>query len=202
MVRQTFEAQKMQPLDGDYVKLVTEDCELIGLNLTEDEIKCMKKQRFKNTVKNKIQKAAFEYLKSLKNSHSKMENLKYAEFKEASYLSSPLFNSESRQLLLSLRTRTVSGVRSDYGALYPDKLCPLGCGEIDNIPNILSCRILKEKHKTNQIIISNDVQYEDIFSENIRKQKAVTELYRQLIEIRNQITSSPPVAKTGPVQSV
>ena len=112
MVRQTFEAQKMQPLEGDYVKLVTQDCEFIGLNMTEDEIKCMKKQRFKIIVKNKIQKAAFEYLKSLKNSHSKMENLKYAEFKEASYLSSPLFNSESRQLLLSLRTRTVSGVRS------------------------------------------------------------------------------------------
>ena len=50
MVRQTFEAQKMQPLEGDYVKLVTKDCELIGLNMTEDEIKCMKKQRFKNIV--------------------------------------------------------------------------------------------------------------------------------------------------------
>ena len=66
MVRQTFEAQKMQPLEGDYVKLVTQDCEFIGLNMTEDEIKCMKKQRFKIIVKNKIQKAAFEYLKSLK----------------------------------------------------------------------------------------------------------------------------------------
>ena len=29
MVRQTFEAQKMQPLEGDYVKLVTQACEFI-----------------------------------------------------------------------------------------------------------------------------------------------------------------------------
>ena len=130
-----------------------------------------------------------------------MENLKYDEFKEASYLSSPLFNTESRQLLLALRTRTVSGVRSDFGALYPDKLCPLGCGDIDNIPNILSCKILIEKHKTKQIINSGNVQYSDIFSNNIRKQKEVTELYRQLLEIRNQMISSLPVVTTGPVQS-
>ena len=42
MVLETFEAQKMQPLEGDYVKIVTKDCELIGLNMTEDEIQCMK----------------------------------------------------------------------------------------------------------------------------------------------------------------
>ena len=201
MVRQTFEAQKIQPLEGDFVKLVMEDCEIIGLKMTEKEIKSMRKQKFKSIVKNRIQKAAFEYLLTLKNSHSKMENLKYDEFKEASYLSSPLFNSESRQLLLALRTRTVSGVRSDFGALYPDKLCPLGCGDIDNIPNILSCKILIEKHKTKQIINSGNVQYSDIFSNNIRKQKEVTELYRQLLEIRNQMISSLPVVTTGPVQS-
>ena len=31
-----------------------------------------------------------------------------------------------------------------------------------------------------------DCQYEDVFSENIRRQKSTTEIYRQLLEIRNE----------------
>ena len=59
----------------------------------------------------------------------------------------------------------------------------------------------KEKHKASQLMYSSDIHYADIFSDNIRKQKEVTELYRQLLETRTQISSSLPVAKTGPVQS-
>ena len=110
--------------------------------MEENEIKCVTKQKFKNIVKTKVQKAAFEYLMTLKNTHSKMKNLNYTVFEKAEYLSSPLFNSESRKLLLALRTRTVSGIRSDYGALYSDKMCPLGCEEADTLQNILSCSIL------------------------------------------------------------
>ena len=78
--------------------------------MEENEIRCETKQKFKNIVKTKVQKAAFEYLMSLKNTHSKMKNLKYAVFEKAAYLSSPLFNNDSRKLLLALRTRTVSGI--------------------------------------------------------------------------------------------
>ena len=116
--------------------------ENIGFNMEENKIKCVTKQMFKNIVKTKVQKAAFEYLMTLKNTHSKMKNLNYTVFEKAEYLSSPLFNSESRKLLLALRTRTVSGIRSDYGALYSDKMCPLGCEEADTLQNILSCSIL------------------------------------------------------------
>ena len=93
----------------------------------------MTKEKFKRIVKTKVQNAAFQYPKQLKNSHSKMKNLNYDEFKKADYLSSQLFHSESRKLLLALRTRAVPGMRTDYGTLYEDKLCPLGCGDEDTI---------------------------------------------------------------------
>ena len=95
--------------------MVNNDCENIGLNMEENEIKCVTKQEFKNIVKTKVQKAAFEYLMTLKNTHSKMKNLNHTVFEIAAYLSlsSPLINNESRKLLLTLRTRTVSGIRSD-----------------------------------------------------------------------------------------
>ena len=55
------------------------------------------------------------------------------------------------------------------------------------------------KHKSSQMNRSN-ICYEDIFSEDLQKPKQVTELYRQLLQIRNEIMSQP-VPFTGPVHS-
>ena len=145
--------------------------------------------------------AAFNYLQTLQQSHSKMENINYDKFELSPYLCSPLFNNESRSLLLALRTRTVRGIRSDFGGLYPDKSCPLGCGDMDTLKNILSCKVLKQSHASHDVT-NSDIRYEDIFSSDINKQKQVTELYRQLLETRNKIISSQPVANTGPVHRV
>ena len=54
------------------------------------------------------------FLNSLRQTHSKMKNLQYEKFEVSKYLSSPLFSRNSRWLLLSLRTRTVCGIRSDF----------------------------------------------------------------------------------------
>ena len=43
-------------------------------------------------------------------------------------------------------------------------------------------------------------RHEDIYSEDVRKQKAITEIYKQLLHIRNEIISQP-VDSTGPMHS-
>ena len=55
------------------------------------------------------------------------------------------------------------------------------------------------KHKSSQMSRSN-ICYEDIFSEDLQKPKQVTELYRQLLQIRNEIMSQS-VPSTGPMHS-
>ena len=108
-----------------------------------------------------------------------------------------MLTNDNRILLLALRTRTVRGIRSDFGGLY--KMCPLGCGEIDNLENILSCRVIRHHHTSNEISQS-DIKYQDVFSTDISKQQKVTEMYNQLLEIRNNILQSTPVASsTGPM---
>ena len=79
-------------------------------------------------------------------------------------------------------------------------MCPLGCGALDTLQNILSCNVIKQHH-TSHDITDSDIKYEDVFSPDIRKQKQAAELYRELLEIRNNILNSPPVATTGPVHS-
>ena len=198
LVRKVFEAQKDDPIPGDFVELVKTDKELIGLNMTENEIMKMSKTKFKKFVKEKISDAAFKNLLELKQKHSKLSKISYKKFEISKYLSSPLFNTESRALLLALRTRTVSGVKCDFPGLYQDRLCPLGCGEEDTLKNIITCSALKSQHSSDNLA-RNRVNLDDIFLSDIRKQKETTELYRLLFEVRNKILSNQPVATTGPM---
>ena len=84
--------------------------------------------------------------------------------------------------------------------MYNDITCPLGCGEIDNLPHLLICSILRKHHKSNSISIVNH-KYEDIFSEDIQIQKSVTEIFKQVIQIRNELISQPVAELSGPMQS-
>ena len=56
--------------------------------------------------------AAFKYLQSLKQSHSKMDNIKYDGFITSSYITSPLFRYDDVTLLLGLKTRTVRWIKT------------------------------------------------------------------------------------------
>ena len=201
MLPKIYQAQKINPSPGDFVNLVQNDLEILGLNISEHEMKQTTKSKLKKIVKEKVHNAAFQYLKSLQQSHSKMSNVKYEKFDISQYLCSPLFNRDSRGLLLALRTRTVRGIKCDFPGLYKDKMCPLGCGDLDTIQNILSCKILRQYH-TSENIVSGDINFEDIFSHDVSKQKQVTNLYENLLQIRNNLLNSPPVACTGPLQSM
>ena len=87
----------------------------------------------------------------------------------------------------------------DFKGLYTDTACPVNCGQEDTIPHLLSCTILRRYHTSTDISIT-DSRHEDIYSEDVRKQKAITEIYKQLLHIRNEIISQP-VDSTGPMHS-
>ena len=129
-----------------------------------------------------------------------MQNVRYDKFCIASYLNSPLFNNNNRVLLLALRTRTVRGIRNDFKGLYNNNECPLGCGDIDTLENILTCNIIKKYHESRELSHGN-IKYEDIFSGNIHQQHRITELYSQLLQTRNNliINGTPVADSTGPV---
>ena len=63
---------------------------------------------------------------------------------------------------------------------------------------MLTCSVLQNNLHSEKVS-RQKVQYEDIFSPDIVKQKQVTELYIQLIEIREKLLNCSPVALTGPV---
>ena len=101
-------------------------------------------------------------------------------------------------MLYALRTRTVNRDRKDFSGMYSDLSCPLGCGKSDTLPHIISCSVVNSQLQS-QSLASNKIRHEDIFSKDIVRQKQVTELYTQLLQIREEILKSPPVTETGPV---
>ena len=129
-----------------------------------------------------------------------MQNLNYDKLELAKYIRSPLFDYEDVKLLLALRTRTVRGVKTDFKGMFVDTSCPLGCAHQDTIPNILTCPVIRAHTESNNAAIGT-VQYGDIFSSDILKQKQVTTLYRKHLEIRENIqnNSLPVAAITGPM---
>ena len=201
MVRKVFEEQKVNTSPGDFCELVSADKDMIELKLSDIEIANMKKEKFRSIVKAKIRQSSFKYLKTIKAGHSKMDRLSYTQFEMAQYLNSPLFNSESMKLLLALRTRTVEGIKNDFRGMFADIVCPLQCGETDTIEHILKCSVLRQNHSSDTIL-QHDIEYEDIFSSEVMKQKQATELFKELLDVRNNLLNSPPVATTGPVHCV
>ena len=93
-----------------------------------------------------------------KQTHSKVKNIEYKTLEPQSYLKSPLFNTESRQLLFALRTRTVKSIKSDFKNMYQEQLCPLGCGDIDTLQNLLTSSVILSKLHTDRLA-THRVQY-------------------------------------------
>ena len=80
-----------------------------------------------------------------------MDNLMYSKLELQPYLHSSLFGTEDMQMLLALRTRTVRGIKSDFRGMYQDEQCPLGCGNKDTLPNMMSCSVLKNLFKVKKL---------------------------------------------------
>ena len=198
LIKEVYNAQKENPVNGDYCKLVDADSTAVNLQLTESQILSMKEKPYKDKVKSKVRHAAFTNLMKEKVSHSKMDNIQYTSLQLQEYLYSPLFDSESSQMLFALRTRTVRGVKNDFRGMFADVLCPLGCGNSDTLENILTCSVLQNKLNSEHLV-TNAVKFEDIYSPDVTKQRQITELYLQLIDIREKTLNSSPVAITGPV---
>ena len=62
--------------------------------------------------------------------------------------------------------------------------------ELNNLSTAHYCTVLTSHYRTKQLS-HGPILYEDIFSKNITKQKETTELFREYIELKNEIISQP-----------
>ena len=143
----------------------------------------MTKYRFKSLVRTRITELAREYLKNLKQKHSKSVGLSEEFEKMQDYLISDNLSTEEKQLLFKFRTRTYP-CKTNFRKLYePDLSCPI-CLEEDSPEHLLHC----VSHSTD----TGGLEYKDIFG-NIKQQIKIISVLKQITENRNLILNSIPI---------
>ena len=188
LLRRVYDAQKKNPVKGDWTELVENDLVEFGINLNDECIEKMTKLEYILLVKKKINDNVFEKLKIKQKGHSKIKNISYSELKTQGYMKSPMLNNHEASLLFSLRSRTTKDFKANF-PYFSNQMCPLGCDELDTPEHCLVCRKLThgESHLEN-------TSYNDIFSQSVVRQAAVVQLIVSLLERREDASAS----ETGP----
>ena len=76
LTRQIYQAMKDSLLKGDWIELLQEDLEKVGLTLDDEEsISGLSKGQFKTLIKNKIKELSLHELECLKSGHEKVKKI-------------------------------------------------------------------------------------------------------------------------------
>ena len=105
-----------------------------------------------------------------------------------SYLKTHLLNNHEASLLFSLRSKSTREFRANF-PYYVDQMCVMGCLELDTPEHCIVCVQLNPKEAQ-----STDIVYEDLFSNSVTKQAAVTKFFSSLLEKREDASA----LDTGP----
>ena len=112
-----------------------------------------------------------------------------------SYLNSHM-KSEHKDLLFSLRSRTLRNIKCNFSSFYQSNLmCPICDKESDTQEHVMNCHLLLEAVGN----VPSHVTYIHIFG-TLEKQIEITSIYSTLLTTRNNILndSLPGQTNTGP----
>jgi hypothetical protein len=207
LIKRVYEAQELNPSKGDLCELVKKDMHKFNIHMTKENIQQLNYVEFKTIVKNKVKYSAFSNLKMLQNNHSKVKSLIYRKHEQQKYMSSQLFNSKEVELLASLRSNCVRGIKDNFKGSYNEYNCKLKCNNTrDTQKHILECRAILIHVNQDRVPIYQ-VKYEDIYSSSIYVQKSVTNVYDLLLTIRDKLLNEESITAeysadpcTSPVQ--
>ena len=125
LVKRFFEVQQKFSSKNDWSEQIKIDMNDLDINLTEHQIKSMKKISFKKIIKEKLKIKASEYLFSYKENEnrSKLYKLKLkSKFELQKYLKSEKLSTKEKRLLFSLRTR-MTNVKTNYRNISISSTC-------------------------------------------------------------------------------
>ena len=143
----------------------------------------MKRITFKRSVKEKLQLVAARYLIQQKFKHSKSEHLTYSKEMNA-YLENECLKIEDKKLMFKIRNRLID-VKANFKTKFKDDLtCRLCKTDEESQPHLFSCvEILSDKTVKDAM---EDHTYNDSFSNNIKIQERMINIWHKILKIRSQ----------------
>ena len=191
LIFKIFEAQFSDPNKGDWVVQAKQDLKDVNLDITFDQISIMSDYTYQAKVKRAITLSAYNWLISEKDkqrsdSAPKGISLIYTELKLQDYfLPNNTLNNKQRNLLFSLRSRMVP-VRTNFSHSYSELTCPvcLDKNQRDTQVHLLHCKKLLAGEN---LLVGNEISYDDLFSTDVNKQAAVVILLEKLLSKRRDL---------------
>ena len=190
LTKRILREQQSNPTPGDFVLLIKDDCDRIGMLYDENFI-LSRGSGYKTYIKKQIRNAAFNELLNEQKEHSKVRDINYEKFITQDYICSPMFTNDEVSLLAALRSHTVRGIRCNFRNLYkPNIHCPLNCWSPgaqpyeDTQEHLLSCVKLQIAHDSTTA--KDTIVHNDIYGD-LDKQKAAAAKFTQVIDMRNEL---------------
>ena len=116
-----------------------------------------------------------------------MKNLKYTELKLQEIYKNKYINAFKAKNLFKWRTRTMD-LKNNYKSKYTDLSCLLCLSHIEKNETLLSCQVLKDKVPS--LCSSQNIIYEDLFGENVKKLKEIGDLLDLAFTKRNELLAN------------
>ena len=184
LIYKFYKAQKLSPTKGDWVELLKEDEKILQINLNDEEIAKMSKNKFKEIINKDINRAAFDYLMKIKIKHTKLDGLKYERLATQEYLkTNNSLSYEEKCTLYKMRVREID-VKVNYKTKYVDIKCTLcNTGKESSQYHLLECEYLIERCEN--LANNIDIEYEDIF-DNVDKQIPAAKLLHEVWKIAKE----------------
>ena len=161
---------------------MNEDKAVLGIEISDEEITNLSKNKFQKYIENKIEKYALLQLNVLKAKHQKSQYLDSNSFKTAQYLIDDRFSKPEANLLFKLRSKTLN-LRMNYENQHSNTLCQI-CGLFpESQAHLLQCPQIAPKLK----LVSKEVMDESFIYGNADRQLTIVKIYMQVMEIRGKI---------------
>ena len=180
LIKKVFMTQRLLPCKNDWVTQLKSDLNECNITLSEEQIKSMKKEQFKNLVKKQIRSISKLFLISLREKHSKSENLLVTDSMKE-YLNTEKLTTEEKKLLFAMKTRTVN-VKTNFRNSFTNlscRLCEMS-GENESEIHLLKCGKIQSENNMQELM--KDMVYKDIFG-TIEKQIYAIKVWKKVFKI-------------------
>ena len=184
LISRVYNSQLLSSHPGDWVRLVQQDKSALGLELPDEDIKKLSKNRYKKLVEKKIENYALVQLNQLKMKHSKSGYLTSSSFKTQNYFLDSRFNRKETQLLFKLRSRTLN-VKMNFPNQHEDKLCKTCKLFPETQSHLLQCPEIVPKLKI--VCSANTVVEETMLYGSTDNQLKIVKIYTEILEIRKSL---------------
>ena len=188
LTSRVLNAQILKTEKYDWYELVLSDRKELNIDLSEKQIKCMLKGKFKQYLQSKIENKLRREFEEKRKSHTKARYLGLFNSKPQKYLLSKNLKRQEIQILINLRTYMLSDAKINFKHSFGQNIWCTACKLFpESQEHLFSCVVIRKELKDE--INFEEVEYDDI-NGSLEKQERIAKVFSRIVEIKQNVSHS------------